>query len=183
MDATELVAERTWHLRTRSMVNLAKGDLEGAYADAMNAIAADPAGMNTPLATWAAARAALWLRDATRVRTAIDAMGPLRGHWIEVAQLVTEAGLAALEGRTADASERYQRAFDAWDAMDVPFDYALTAIDAANLLPEGAIPDTALRRAKDILTELGAEPFLDRLTGPVQPGATVGGGTTRSTSP
>jgi class 3 adenylate cyclase/tetratricopeptide (TPR) repeat protein len=178
MEETELVAERTWHLRARSMVNLARGDLEGAYSDAMDAVAADPAGMNSPLAAWGAARAALWLRDPARVRATIEAMAPLRGHWIEVCRLTAEAGLAALEGRTDEASWHYRHALDAWDAMDVPFDYALTAIDAAILLPEEAVPEAAVRRAKEILANIGARPFLERLATAKQPSTTVGRGTT-----
>ncbi|MGQ0670435.1 MAG: adenylate/guanylate cyclase domain-containing protein, partial [Actinomycetota bacterium] len=34
MEAAEMLQERTWHLRVRSVVNLMKGDLEGAYEDA-----------------------------------------------------------------------------------------------------------------------------------------------------
>jgi hypothetical protein len=173
MEGTEMVAERTWHLRSRSVVNLAKGDLEGAYTDAMSAVAADPAGMNAPLAVWVAARAALWLRDPSKVRSAIDAMAPLRGRWIEVAQQSAEAGLAALEGKIDEGSAGYRRAFESWAAMELPLDLALTAMDAVLLLPEDAVPDGAARRAKDTLTRLGAQPLLARLTAAEQP-ATAG---------
>jgi tetratricopeptide (TPR) repeat protein len=169
MEGTEMVAERTWHLRSRSVVNLVKGDLEGAYSDAMSAVAADPAGMNTPLAVWVGVRAALWLRDPAKARSAIDAMAPLRGRWIEVAQQSAEAGLAALEGRTDEASVGYRRALESWAAMDVPLDLALTAIDAVMLLPEAAVPEGAARQAKEILTKLGAQPLLERLRAAEQP--------------
>jgi class 3 adenylate cyclase/tetratricopeptide (TPR) repeat protein len=169
MDATELLQERTWHLRARSVVNLAKGDLDGAFKDAMDAIAADPAGMNSPLAVWVAARAALWLRDPARAREALEAMAPLRGRWMEVAQLSTEAGLAALEGRTDEASAGYRRALESWTAMDLPLDLALTAIDAVMLLSEAAVPEGASQQAKEILTKLDAQPLLARLLGAEQP--------------
>jgi tetratricopeptide (TPR) repeat protein len=172
MDATELLPERTWHLRARSVVNLAKGDLDGAFKDAMDAIVADPAGMNSALAVWVAARAALWLRDPVKARAALEAMAPLRGRWMEVAQLSTEAGLAALDGRIDEASAGYRRALESWAAMDVPLDLALTAIDAVMLLPEAAVPEGAAGRAKEILTKLGAQPLLARLLAAEQP-ATV----------
>jgi class 3 adenylate cyclase/predicted ATPase len=173
MEATEFVQERTWHLRARSVVNLAKGDLDSSFKDAMDAVAADPAGMNSALAVWVAARAALWLRDPVRARAAVEAMAPLRGRWMEVARLSTEAGLAALDGRTDEASAGYREALESWAAMDVPLDLALTAIDAVMLLPEPAVPDGAGRRAKDILTKLGAQPLLERLLAAEQP-ATAG---------
>ncbi len=173
MDASDFLQERTWHLRARSVVNLAKADLDAAYTDAMNAVAADPAGMNSALAVWVAARAALWLRDAVKAQAAVEAMAPLRGRWMEVARLSTEAGLAALAGRTDEASVGYRHALDSWAALDVPLDLALTAIDAAMLLPEAAVPEGAARRAKEILTKLGAQPLLSRLAAAEQP-ATAG---------
>jgi len=173
MEGTEMVAERTWHLRSRSVVNLAKGDLEGAYTDAMSAVAADPAGMNAPLAVWVAVRAALWLRDPSKARAALGAMAPLRGRWIEVAHQSAEAGLAALEGKTEEGAAGYRRAFESWAAMELPLDLALTAMDAVLLLPEDAVPDGVARRAKDTLTSLGAQPLLARLTAAEQP-ATAG---------
>jgi len=169
MEATEFVQERTWHLRARSVVNLAKGDLDSSFRDAMDAVAADPAGMNSALAVWVAARAALWLRDPVRARAALDAMAPLRGRWMDVARISTEAGLAALEGRTDEASAGYRQALESWDAMEVPLDLALTAIDAVLLLPEAVVPEGAGRRAKDILTKLGAQPLLARLSAAEQP--------------
>jgi hypothetical protein len=163
LDATDFLQERTWHLRARSVVSLAKADLDAAYADAMNAIAADPAGMNSALAVWVAARAALWLRDPVKARAAVEAMAPLRGRWMEVARRSTEAGLDALQGRPEEASAGYREALESWAAMDVPLDLALTAMDAAILLPEESLPEGAVQRAKDILTKLGARPLLERL--------------------
>ena len=171
MDSTEMLPERTWHLRTRSIVNLLKADLEGAYGDAMSAVEADPAGMNTPMAVWVAARAGLWLRDADKVKRALEAMAPLRGGWMEVARRSVEAGLAALEGRNEEAAAGYQRALESWAAMDVPLDLALTAIDAVTLLPADATRDSAARQASEILTDLGAQPLLARLSAAQQPAA------------
>ena len=139
----------------------------------MNAVAADPAGMNSALAVWVAARAALWLRDAVKAQAVVEAMAPLRGRWMEVARLSTEAGLAALEGRTEEASAGYRHALDSWAALDVPLDLALTAIDAVMLLPEGAVPEGAALQAKEILTQLGAQPLLSRLAAADEP-ATAG---------
>ncbi|HEX9124411.1 MAG TPA: adenylate/guanylate cyclase domain-containing protein [Actinomycetota bacterium] len=163
LESTELLAERTWHLRARSVVRLAGGDLEGGYEDAMTAVAADPAGMNSALAVWVAARAGLWLRDPARAHACLDAMDPLRGRWIEVVRRSTEAGLAALEGRIEDASNGYRRVLESWAMMEAPLDLALTAIDALTLLPRESVPDGAAEQARAILTDLGAHPLLERL--------------------
>ena len=167
--STTMIPERTWHLRSRAVVMLAEGDLQAAFDDSMGAVAPDPTGMNSPLALWIAARAALWLRDAEKVRTTLDAMSLLRGRWMEVARTTVEAGLAALEGRTEDATSGYRRVLEAWASMDIPLDLAFTVIDAMTLLPETALPEGAAQRADGILTKLAATPLLLRLTAARQP--------------
>jgi tetratricopeptide (TPR) repeat protein len=161
---SDMVAERTWHLRVLSVVKLAGGDLEGAFRDAMAAVEPDPTGMNAPFAAWGAARAAIWLRDGDKLREALRAMIPLRGRWTDACRRSAEAGLAALEGRTSEAAVEYDRALEAWAAMDLPLDFAQTAVDAATVLPEAAQPSDAIERARQILTSLGARPLLDRLS-------------------
>ena len=79
------------------------------------------------------------------------------------------AGLAALEGRREEASSGYREALDAWSSMDVPIDYAFTAIDAITLLPGDPLAIEAADRARAILTELGDKPLLERLTMAEQP--------------
>jgi hypothetical protein len=115
----------------------------------------------------------LWLRDTAKARSAIDAMAPLRGRWIEVAQQSAEAGLAALEGKVDEASAGYSRAFESWTAMELPLDLALTAIDAVLLMPADSVPEGAGRQAQEILTKLAAQPLLARLVAAEQP-ATAG---------
>lgn len=168
---SDFVQMRAWHLRARSVVRQQQGDLARAFEDAMAAVELDPAGVNSPMAVWVAARAALWLRDAGKARKALEAMNPLRGRWIEVARRSAEAGLAALEGRTEDASAGYRRALESWAAMDVPLDLALTAIDAVMLLPEAAVPEGTTDQAEEILSRLGAQPLLARLSSAGQPAA------------
>jgi class 3 adenylate cyclase/tetratricopeptide (TPR) repeat protein len=168
-ETADFLASRTWYLRTRSLVSLLRGDLEGAYEHGMSAVRADPAGMNTPNAVWDAARAALWLRDAAKVRETLEATAPLRGRWAAAVKTTLRAGLTALEGRSEEASSGYQEALNAWSSMGVPIDYAFTAIDAMTLLPGDPVAIEAADRAREILTELGAKPLLERLTMAEQP--------------
>jgi hypothetical protein len=148
-----------------------RGDLVKAFEEGMRAVADDPAGINTPLASWDAAQAAIWSRDAVKVRSARAAMAPLRGRWIETARRTVDAGIAALEGRTEDALALYRESSDAWLAMDLPMDHAYCAIDAALLLPPDGVPETDVRRAREYLERLGAKPMMDRLETARQPAA------------
>ncbi len=166
---TDYLASRTWYLRTRSLVELLRGNLELAFEHGMEAVHADPAGMNTPNSVWDAARAAIWMRDAAKVQETLNATAPLRGRWAAGVKTTLRAGLAALEGRGEDAASGYREAFDAWASMDMPIDYAFTAIDALTLLPGDPATIEATDRARTILTELGAQPLLERLAMAEQP--------------
>ncbi|HZD17432.1 MAG TPA: adenylate/guanylate cyclase domain-containing protein [Actinomycetota bacterium] len=161
--ASDFVQMRAWHLRARSVIKQQQGDLAGAFEDAMAAVELDPAGVNSSMAVWVAGRSALWLTDVRKAERVLEAMKPLRGRWVETARRSVEAGLAALEGRTEEASAGYRRALEAWDAMESPLDLALTAIDAALLLPGDPVGREAATRAREILADLGAKPLLERL--------------------
>jgi class 3 adenylate cyclase/tetratricopeptide (TPR) repeat protein len=162
-EATDHLAARTWYLRTRSLVELLRGDLGRAYASGMEAVHADPAGMNTPHAVWDAARAALWMGDAAKVEEALDATAPLRGRWAAAIRTTLRAGLAAIEGRREEAASAYREAFATWNAMSSPIDHAFTAIDALTLLPDDPVSVEAAAQARASLQELGAKPLLERL--------------------
>jgi len=74
------------------------------------------------------------------------------------------AGIAAAEGRTADAAEPYRAALAGYRAYGLRFDYALTILDMANLI--GSI-EPAVRavipEGREILAGLGARPLVERL--------------------
>ena len=164
VETTDDLAAHTWYLRVRSLVELLRGDLERAYDFGMEAVNADPAGMNTPSAVWDAARAALWMRDAPKVREALDATAHMRGRWAAGVRTTLRAGLAALEGQREEAAAAYREAFDAWTAMASPIDHAYTAIDAITLLPDEPLSIEAAAHARATLEELGANGLLERLT-------------------
>jgi len=163
VEAAEFIQLRTWYFRARSVVRLLGGELEDAFVDAIGAIAPDPTGINSPLAAWGGARAALWLRDAMKVREALTMMERLSGRWMEVARTTVEAGLAALEGRMEEASVGYRRAIEGWESLDTPLDLALCAIDMSTLIPDDELTADVVARARDILEELGAKPLIQRL--------------------
>ncbi len=112
------------------------------------------------------ARAALWAGDAAAARNdlaALDASG-VHGPAVEADRRTIRAGIAALEGRPADAVPLYREALRGWRDLGLAWDEALCAIDMATLL-DPADPEvrTAADAAREILVRLGAAPFLARL--------------------
>lgn len=127
-----------------------------------------------PSTLYEAARPALWERDVAAVRTdleALDATG-VHGPVVEVRRTTMRAGVAALDGRTADALALYRDALRAWRDLRLPWDEALTAIDMATLL-DSSEPEVraAAGSAREILVRLGAKPFLARLDAAIRPTA------------
>ena len=98
------------------------------------------------------ARAALWDRDADAVRAdlaELDASG-VHGPALEADRTTIRAGIAALEGRTADALALYREALRAWRDLGLAWDEALCAIDMAMLLdPAEPEVQAAAERAGD----------------------------------
>ncbi|MBA3737598.1 MAG: AAA family ATPase [Actinobacteria bacterium] len=163
IEEVELIPLRTWFHRARSLVLLLSGDLETAFGEAMGAVGLDPSGMNTPLSVREAARAAVWSGDAQKIKTAIDAMAAIRGRWIDTVRRTAEAGLATLEGRREDALTGYDRALEAWRALESRLDLAFCTIDMAHVLPEEETTREAVEEARAFLTEIGAAALLERL--------------------
>ena len=87
----------------------------------------------------------------------------LRGRWMSVARLTTEAGLAALEGRVDELAESYRAAIEAWRALDCTLDLAMCELDLVLLLGPDVPDATAAKGARDIFTQIGTTPFLERL--------------------
>jgi class 3 adenylate cyclase/tetratricopeptide (TPR) repeat protein len=113
-----------------------------------------------------AARLSLRVRDAASATAdlpAIEATGA-RGPAIDARRLSIQAGLAALDGRPADALALYRDAIRRFRDSGLPFDEALTAIEMATLL-DPAEPEVraAADAGREILARLGARPILEQL--------------------
>ena len=113
-----------------------------------------------------AARACLLRGDASGAAADLDALEATGAHgpWNEARRVSIRAGLAALDGRTADALGLYADALRRFRDLGVAFDEALTATEMATLL-DPTLPEVvaAADAARGILTRLRARPFLDRL--------------------
>ena len=79
-------------------------------------------------------------------------------------RLTARAGVAALEGRRAEAAGLYREALRAWRGLGLAFDEALCAIDMTTVL-DPADPEVraAAAEARATLLRLGAAPLLGRL--------------------
>jgi class 3 adenylate cyclase/tetratricopeptide (TPR) repeat protein len=119
-----------------------------------------------PIALARAARAALWADQGAAARddlTALDRSG-FHGPAVEPDRRTIRAGIAALEGRTADALPLYREVLRAWRDLGLAWDEALCGLDMAVLLdPTDPEVRAAADSAREILTRLGAKPFLARL--------------------
>ncbi len=113
-----------------------------------------------------AARAALLDRDAASAAADLESLKPtgVHGIWADARGTSIRAGLAALDGRPADAISLYRAALRGLRDAGTPLDEALTAIEMATLL-DPAEPEVraAADAAREILTRLRATPFLHRL--------------------
>jgi tetratricopeptide (TPR) repeat protein len=113
-----------------------------------------------------AARAAIRAGDAGSAAgdlVAIEATG-VRGPAIDARRAAIQAGLAALDGRGADAMSLYREANRRFRDAGLPLDEGLTAIEMASLL-DPADPEVraAVEGGREILSRLAAKPLLEQL--------------------
>jgi hypothetical protein len=119
-----------------------------------------------PIVLPCTARAALWAGDGRAARddlVALDATG-VHGPAIEAGRATMRAGIAAFEGRPAEALALYREALRAWRDLGLAWDEALCGLDMA-LLMDPSEPEVraAAEAAREILVRLEAAPFIARL--------------------
>jgi hypothetical protein len=119
-----------------------------------------------PVSSARAARAALWVGDHAAIHehlAVLDESG-FHGPAIEADRRTIRAGIAALEGRRADALALYRDALRAWRDLGLAWDEALCGLDMALLL-DPADPDVraAASATRETLVRLEAAPFVARL--------------------
>jgi hypothetical protein len=142
--------------------------------------------INAPEFHYRAARPALWDGDVEAARTdlaALDATG-VHGSVVELRRMTIRAGLAALEGRPADALGQYREALRGWHELGLAWDEALTGIDMATLL-EPSEPEVraAAESSRQILVRVGARPFVARLDAAIGGSTSADPSTSRASEP
>ena len=110
------------------------GRLADARREAEAAVAATAYFL--PIALPLAARAALWEGDVDAAREIVGRLDAsvVRGLAIGFDRITLRAGLAACEGRRADAVAGYREALRGWRQLGCAFDEAMAALDMAILL-------------------------------------------------
>ncbi len=172
------LANQLW---VRSLAALAGGRLDPAFDLAVKA--AEQSREMLQRGAQQAAFIAVCSRDPARLRRAtmlFDQVGP-RGVSVSAARASFSGGMAALEGRSAEALTTYRRALGSWRDLGLPWDEALCAISMVTLL-DPAAPEVraAAESAREILTRLRAQPFLELLDAALVKGAATPG---RKTTP
>jgi tetratricopeptide (TPR) repeat protein len=118
-----------------------------------------------------AASAALLHQDAGAARDdlrSMDAAG-VHGPLVEAHRASILGGLAVLDGRSADAMTHYRNATRRFRDLGVPVHEAFTAIEMATLLdPTDPEVRATTEAAREILTRVGAKPFLEHLEAAVR---------------
>ena len=157
---------RSYARMARAWAALVAGRFDEAKEEAETA--ATTTSYFAPMGLPLAARATLWAEDGTEARRLLERLleVPQQGMALEADRTSLRAGVAALEGRAAEALGLYREALRAWRDLGLAWDEALTAIDMATLLdPSEPEVRAAADSAREILIRLGARPFLERLEG------------------
>jgi class 3 adenylate cyclase/tetratricopeptide (TPR) repeat protein len=141
---------------------------EGRYADAIREAAnAEHDELNAPFARLIAGRAAVRLGDLARARTALaatDAGTGYRGTAAGIHRDALAAGVAALEGRWADASAGFVDAWRRYRDLRLDVALALSGLDCIAVAPPGdQLTELAAREARAILEREGATAYLVEL--------------------
>jgi hypothetical protein len=143
---------------------LALGDLHRAHEQYKLIYESDTG--QTPEYSYRAALVSIWARDlakAQELRAVFEATGGA-GAIVDARRAALRAGIAALEGRSAEALALYREALRSWRIPGAVWDEALTGISMAMLL-DPAEPEVAaaIDSTRAILERLGAKPYLERL--------------------
>jgi hypothetical protein len=143
--------------------DLAEGRLGDAFDGFIRAVATSESVALSGL--WTAGYTALWMADAERARAVLREMAARPGRIVATHRRIIESGLAALEGRTADALAGFREARQVLREVGLRFPLALSAIAMTRVLGIG-MPDVAeaVDEARAIIRdELRAPPLLQRL--------------------
>jgi len=137
---------------------------------------------NAPSCHMMAGRASLLVGDAAAAARSADELKRtgMHGPFIEARRMELAAGLAALEGRPAEALPLFAEVLRRYQVLGVQIDQAFAAIEMASLL-DPTLPEVVAAGdvAREILVRLRAKPFIARLDAalartPGSDGASVG---------
>jgi class 3 adenylate cyclase/predicted ATPase len=142
--------------------------VEGRWADAASnwLEAASISELNEPYLLPRAGHAHVLAGDSAGAAAALARLAALgtRGRAVDADRVAVQAGIDALTGDVAAALTGYRAAVAAWSGLRLPWDEALTILDAVTLL---GVEDAELAgwadRARETFERLRSRPLLDRL--------------------
>jgi class 3 adenylate cyclase/tetratricopeptide (TPR) repeat protein len=143
----------------RSDILMSLGEFAEARRLAISSYTRGPAPDNQSLIR--ASRLACWTGDLSGAREALERMGDMTGRVVAAGRSETEAGVAALEGREADAVGGFLDAMRRWRELGARYALALAGLGMVTMLG-GRHPEArqAADEARGIFTALGAEPYV-----------------------
>ena len=146
-----------------ALVALAEGRFEDAIREAATAERDD---LNGPAARIAAGRAAIQLRDLGRAEAALRSLdvSGWRGAALGLHRDALAAGVAALDGRWAEAAPAFADAWRRYRELRLDVSLALSALDCLAVAPPGEpLAEMAAREARAILEREGAPAYIVQL--------------------
>ena len=162
--ATQPEAEDRWLIGlVGAAAAISRGDLDAAYRLSLAASELEVQAPEDVLGT--AQRAAVWGRNVERVREVHARWERLPWHGIfaEAVRLQFAAGLAALEGRRAEALAAFREARAAFERMEQRFAAAAASLDAVILLPDDPEVRSWADGARATFESVRARPYLEKL--------------------
>jgi hypothetical protein len=138
---------------------------QGRFGDARDGwlAQASASDLNAPYALPRAGRAAVLADDVAGARESLvrlKATGA-RGGALDVDRATIEAGIVALEGRSAEAIAAFRSVIGRWRDYDLPWDEAVASwMFLATIGPSNADAQAAGRSGRAILQRLGAVPIV-----------------------
>jgi class 3 adenylate cyclase len=155
----DFLASRHWE---KAWILALAGDLTAAFDEAMTGAALVPQAACPIIAM----RCAVWLGDIERVHQAhaLVEASVEHGRAIGAVRRSLAAGLAAIEGRTAEAAAGFRAAAGTLRDLETTLDLALCQLDHALLVgPDDPGARAAADEAAELLSRIDAPPLLERL--------------------
>jgi hypothetical protein len=155
---------RTLIVVLRCWLHFVRGELQAAADELVSGDLPEPTYAAANYAV--AGHAALWLRDRQRADRTLELFNTLtlHGMWLEAARRELAAGVAALDGRTAEATIGFVEQARVMREHGMTFDLALCLMDEIATVGVGdPAGRAAAEEAREILTRLGAKVLVDRL--------------------
>ena len=145
-------------------IAVAEGRLSDAYAHELTGHAAGFADQTEEINLSyrdTTVRCALWLRDPALAQAELDLLALGRSPLVTALARETEAAIAAMEGRTADAVAGFRDAARRQEDLGNHFERALCQLTMVTLLGPG-VPEAldAAKEARVLFTEVRATAFL-----------------------